>query len=71
MNESIRLLGTSDVRQAGNNFIKAAGEINQAAINLQSILERQKQFMDCWLDQFESIMESNTPEPKAKGNTDD
>jgi hypothetical protein len=57
MSEYIHLIGADDVRSAGHQMACAASEMSQAASSFDSVFERQRRFMDDWLQRFESVLE--------------
>lgn len=56
MSGSVYLSGSEDVASAGRQMSAAAGEIRRAAGEIEDSLFRFKQFMDDWLNRFESIL---------------
>ena len=57
--ESINLMGSDDVYKAGYTIQNAANDMKQAVANFDFILERQRRFMDEWLQKFERILTEN------------
>ena len=65
MSEHIHLIGAEDVRSAGHQMASAASDMNCAAGNFESVFFQHQRFMDDWLQQFESAIE--TLNEKKKG----
>jgi hypothetical protein len=55
--ETMVLLGTEDVKNAGWRMVAAAQEMTRAASQIDEALSRQRQFMDDWLVRFEMLMQ--------------
>lgn len=58
--DSIYLHGSEDVQRAGNRIANAADDFNRAANNIEESNERQRRFMDEWLQRFEAILIART-----------
>lgn len=56
MNEYTTLLGADDVLKASHNMRSAANDMQRAADNLDSTLERHRRAMEDWLQKFEAIL---------------
>lgn len=56
MTENINLVGSDDVVRGGHIMQNAATEITQAVTNLDGVFERQRRFMEDWLERFEQIL---------------
>ncbi len=61
MSDYITLLGSDDVRSGGHAIERAAADMNRAAGNFESVLERHHRFMDEWLQTFERILSEYKP----------
>lgn len=61
MSNYITLLGAEAVERAGSKMQTAAGEIQQAALNIEGSLERHRLFMDDWLRRMEQILAEYKP----------
>ncbi len=57
MSDYITLLGAEDVRAASNTMYGAAEEMKRAAATMDFTAERQRQFMDDWLNRFEAAID--------------
>lgn len=58
MSEHIYLLGSEEVRGAGNAMRGAAEEMSRAAMNIQGALERHERFLDDWLLRLSDLVEA-------------
>jgi hypothetical protein len=59
MSEYVTLLGAEEVRHAASTMTNAAHEMKQAAASLEWVFQRQQQFMNDWLVQFEEILKEH------------
>lgn len=55
--DSIYLVGSEDVRAAGNTISGAADTMRQAANNISGSMEEHQRFMTNWLQGLREIME--------------
>lgn len=62
---TIYLVGSEDVRAAGNAMTHAANEMQRAAGTIESALDRHRMWMDDWLARLERVIEaSQSEQPK-------
>ena len=62
--EYIHLLGSEEVSRAASNIRSAAEQMSRAAATMDDTLYRHRQFMDDWLQRFESAL---MPKEKTDG----
>ena len=55
--EHVLLVGTEEVGNAGHRMVAAAETMRRAAGNIDDALFRHKQFLEDWLQRFESAVE--------------
>jgi hypothetical protein len=60
MADYINLIGAEDVRSAGHRMASAADTISSAVSNLESVLDRQRMFIDDWLDRLDGVLQDRT-----------
>lgn len=60
MADYITLMGVDDVRSAGNRMSSAADTMRTAAGQIDESLRRHEQFLDDWLQRFETAIQSQT-----------
>lgn len=58
MAENIYLVGSDTVASAARQMSSAAEDMRRAAANFDDALNRHRQWMDDWLQRFESTIES-------------
>lgn len=59
--EFVSLMGSESVEKAGYAMRDAAGEMNRAASNFQSVFEQHQRFMTDWLQTLEQILHEAKP----------
>ena len=55
--DSIHLHGAEDVRTAASRMVEAADVMQRAASTIDAALDRQRSFLDDWLQRFEIAMQ--------------
>lgn len=58
---TVHLIGTEQVGNAGRRIEVAAENINRAVGNLDEVLQRHRLFLEDWLQKFEQILTDNKP----------
>ena len=61
MTEYVHLIGVEQVQSAANQMNHAAEKMQQAASSFEYAMERQRMFMETWLQQFEQILSEHKP----------
>ena len=61
--QTITLIGTEDVLRAASSMREAASQMQSAASSMQFAFETHHRFLEQWLADFRSVVES-IPKPK-------
>jgi hypothetical protein len=57
----IQLLGAEEVQRAASRMLEAADKMSNAAMSIDSSLERNQRYLDDWLSRFEAVMRRMGP----------
>ena len=58
--ETIFLVGSEEVKNAGYSIARAAESMGYTSGNMQVVLEAHQRFLDDWLLRFETILEARS-----------
>lgn len=61
MSEYVQLIGTEQVQNAANTMRNAADQMQRAASEIQYSFEAHHRFLENWLQEFRSAIESLKP----------
>lgn len=61
--ESVFLVGSEDVRNAGHRMTSAATDMKQAASQIEFALQQHQRFLDEWLGRLETVLTNGQDGP--------